>query len=100
MKFIQDTQPDEMACGATCLRMVSKYYGKHYNLPDIIQLSGTTREGANLKGLIDAAEKIGFRTLGVKVPLVKLMKEAPLPCVAHWNQNHFVVIYKIKKDPK
>lgn len=98
MKFIHYKQPDEMACGATCLRMVSKYYGKNYNLPDIIQLSGTTREGANLKGLIDAAEKIGFRTLGVKVTLKKLIEDAPLPCIAHWNQNHFVVIYKITKN--
>lgn len=97
-KFIYLKQPDEMACGATCLRMIAKFFGKSYSLPDIIQLSGTTREGANLMGLIEAAEKIGFRTLGVKVSLVKLMKEAPLPCVAHWNQNHFVVIYKIKKD--
>lgn len=98
MKFIHYKQPDEMTCGATCLRMVSKYYSKNYNLPDIIQLSGTTREGANLKGLIDAAEKIGFRTLGVKVTLKKLIEDAPLPCIAHWNQNHFVVIYKIKKN--
>lgn len=91
-------QPDEMACGATCLRMIAKHYGKSVSLPDIVQLSGTTREGANLQGISEASEKLGFRTLGVKVPFDKLIEDAPLPCIAHWNQNHFVVIYKIKGD--
>lgn len=91
-------QPDEMSCGATCLRMIAKYYGKSYSLPEIVRVSGTTREGSNFQGLSQAAEKIGFRTLGVKVPFDKLIEDAPLPCIAHWNQNHFVVIYKIKKN--
>ncbi|MBS1650815.1 MAG: peptidase domain-containing ABC transporter [Bacteroidetes bacterium] len=98
LNFPHYQQPDEMACGASCLRMVAKYYGKAISLPDIIQLSGTTREGANLQGISQAAEKLGFRTLGVKVPFTKLTTEAPLPCIAHWNQNHFVVIYKVKKN--
>ena len=97
-KFTHYKQPDEMACGATCLRMVAKHYGKNYSLPNIIQLSGTTREGANFMGLINAAEKLGFRTLGVKVPFHKLVNDAPLPCIAHWNQTHFVVIHKIKNN--
>jgi ATP-binding cassette subfamily B protein len=87
-----------MACGATCLRMVAKHYGKTILLPNILQLSGTTREGANLKGISEAAEKIGFRTLGVKVTFDKLVEDTPLPCIAHWNQNHFIVIYEIKKN--
>ncbi len=91
-------QPDAMACGATCLRMVAKYYGKAISLPFLLQLSGTTREGANMQGISEAAEKIGFRTLGIKVPFQKLIKDAPLPCIAHWNQNHFIVIYRIKKN--
>lgn len=97
-KFVHYKQSDEMACGATCLRMVAKYYGKNYSLTELIEVSGTNREGANFEGLSNASEKIGFRTLGVKVPLNKLVNEAPLPCIAHWNQNHFVVIYKIKKN--
>lgn len=95
-KFPHYLQHDEMACGATCLRMIAKHYGKSYRLSDIIQISGTTREGANLLGLSDAAEKMGFRTMGVKVPFDKLVEDAPLPCIAHWNQNHFTVVYKIK----
>jgi ATP-binding cassette subfamily B protein len=98
MAFIHYKQPDEMACGATCLSMIAKYYGRNYSIKELLQVSGTTREGANLQGLSEAAEKIGFRTLGVKVTYDKLVEDAPLPCIAHWNQNHFVVIYKIKKN--
>jgi len=54
-------QPDEMDCGATCLRMVAKHYGKTYSLPDLRQATQTTREGISLLGLSTAAEKIGFR---------------------------------------
>ncbi len=98
MSFPHYHQPDEMACGATCLRMVAKHYGKSLSLPNILQLSGTTRKGANLQGLSQAAETISLRTLGVKIPYNKLVEDAPLPCIAHWNQNHLVVLYKIKKD--
>jgi len=87
-----------MACGATCLRMVARHYGKMTHLPEMLRLSGTTREGTTMAGISQAAEKIGFRTLGVKVPLAKLAEDAPLPCIAHWDQNHFVVVYGIKKD--
>jgi ATP-binding cassette subfamily B protein len=59
--------------------------------------SHITREGVSLLGTSDAAESIGFRTMGVKIGLDKLAKESPLPCIAHWKQNHFVVIYKITK---
>ena len=91
-------QTDAMTCGPTCLRMISAYYGKKYSLADLVQISHTDREGSSLLGLSHAAEKIGFRTMGVKVSFTKLIEEAPLPCIAHWNQSHFVVIYKIKKD--
>lgn len=87
-----------MDCGPTCLRMVARYYGKSITLQQLRSLSKTTREGSSLLGISDAAEKIGFRTLGIKVSYEKLLEDAPLPCIAHWNQNHFVVIYKIKRD--
>lgn len=98
MKFTFYKQPDQMDCGATCLRMIAKHFGKSYSLHDLRQATQTTREGASLLGLSDAAEKIGFRTLGVKLAFDKLANDAPLPCIAHWNQNHFVVIYKISKN--
>ncbi len=98
MAFPHYRQPDEMDCGPTCLRIVSKYYGKSFTLPQLRQLANTTRLGSSLFGLSEAAEKIGYRTLGVKVTYEKLVEEAPFPCIGHWNQNHFIVIYKVKKD--
>ncbi len=97
MSFPFYRQPDEMDCGPTCLRMIAKEYGKSIPLQEIRQLANTTRIGSSLFGLSEAAEKIGFRTIGVKITYEQLIEEATLPCIAHWNQNHFVVIYKIKR---
>lgn len=91
-------QPDFMDCGPTCLRMVVKFYGREISLSKLRTLSETTREGSSLKTLAYAAEKIGFHTLSVKVTFEKLTEEAPLPCVIYWQQKHFVVVYKIKKN--
>ncbi len=77
---------------------MAKYYGRTVSLEKLRKLSETTREGSSLKTISDAAEKLGFRSLGVKISLDKLAEEAPLPCILHWNQNHFVVVYKIKKN--
>jgi ATP-binding cassette subfamily B protein len=91
-KFPNYIQPDSKDCGATCLKIIAKYFGKILNIQTLRELSETTREGANLLTLSEAAEKIGFRTLGVKLSLQKL-EEAPLPCILHWNANHYVVLY-------
>lgn len=85
-----------MDCGPTCLRMIAQYYGRNYSLEYLRSRSYITREGVNLLGISDAAESIGFRTLAVKVSLEKLVRDAPLPCILHWHQNHFVVLYKVK----
>ena len=98
MKFPFYKQPDAMDCGATCLRIIAKHYGRNISLPKLRQLSETTREGSSLKTVANAAEKIGFRTLGVKVSFEKLVEDASLPCIVHWNQRHFVVVYEVKKD--
>ena len=90
-------QPDSKDCGPTCLKIIAKHYGKTLNIQTLRSLSETTREGSNLLTLSEAAEKIGFRTLGVKLSIKKL-EEAPLPCILHWNNNHYVVLYKIKKS--
>lgn len=97
-KFPFYKQPDTKDCGPTCLRIVSKYYGKNISLQQIRALSETTREGSSLLGLSDAAENLGFRSMGVQVDFKTLVEEVPLPCVAHWNKNHFVVVYKIDKN--
>lgn len=90
-------QTDKMNCGPTCLRIVARYYGRSITLEKIQRISQTTREGSNLANISSAAEQIGFRTLGVKVNFKKLMEDAPLPCIIHWNQNHYVVLYKFGK---
>lgn len=96
-KFPNYIQADFKDCGPTCLKIIAKHYGKTINIQELRDFSETTREGSNLLFLSDAAEKIGFRTLGVKLS-VQSLEEAPLPCVLHWNKEHYVVLYKIKKD--
>lgn len=85
-------QLDAMDCGPTCLRMVAKYYGQSYGVQPLRAAAEIGKEGVNLLGIAQAAESIGFKTLGVKVTLQKLLEEAPLPCIVHWGQNHFVVV--------
>ena len=94
--FPHYTQLDEMDCGATCLRMIAKYYGKSYSNQTLRERSFITHSGVSLLGISEAAESIGFRTIGTKINLKQLVEDAPLPCILHWNQNHFVVLYKVK----
>ena len=85
-------QLNAMDCGPTCLRMVAKYYGRHYNTGGIRNTAGFSKEGVSLLGIAEAAEKIGFRTRGVQLTYVQLAQEATLPAILHWGQNHFVVV--------
>lgn len=89
-------QADFKDCGATCLKIIAKHYGKTLNIQTLRKLSETTREGTSLLTLSEASENIGFRSLGIKLNVIKL-EEAPLPLILHWNKEHFVVLYKIKK---
>ncbi len=89
-------QYDHKDCGPTCLKIIARHYGKTVSLQQLRILSETIRTGSSLLGLSDAAEQLGFRSLGVKISLEKL-KEAPLPCILHWNKNHYVVLYNIKR---
>ena len=97
IKFPNYQQLDQMDCGATCLRMIAKYYGKSYSNQLLRERSFITREGVSMLGISDAAESIGFRTMGVKITVEQLL-ETPLPAILHWNQQHFVVLYKAKKN--
>lgn len=99
-KFPFYKQPDAKDCGPTCLRIVSKFFGKTIPLQQIRNLSETTREGSSLLGLSDAAESLGFKSLGVQIDFKTLQEEVPLPCIVHWNKSHFVVVYKIDKSGK
>lgn len=91
-------QMDSKDCGPTCLRMIAKYYGRSYSLQTLRDKSFITREGVSMLGISYAAEAIGFRTNGVKVSFEALKNKMELPCILHWNRNHFVVCYKIKKE--
>ncbi|GAA4383636.1 peptidase domain-containing ABC transporter [Hymenobacter koreensis] len=91
-------QYDEMDCGPTCLRIISKYYGKLFSLEYFRKLSNTTRAGSSLRGLSEAARQVGFQTQGIKLEFEALAEKAPFPCIAYWRQRHFVIVYKVKKD--
>jgi ATP-binding cassette, subfamily B, bacterial len=86
-----------MDCGPTCLQMVAKHYGKTYSLQYLRSRSFITKSGVSMLGISDAAESIGFRTRGYRLTWEQLRDEVPLPCIVHWNQRHFVVVYDIRK---
>jgi len=98
MSFPFVKQPDAMDCGPTCLKMVSAFYKKNFSLETIRRKCYITREGVSFLGLSEAAESLGFKTLGVKISFEMLEEKVPLPCVVHWRQRHFIVVYKIRKD--
>ena len=90
-------QFDMMDCGPACLRMIAKYHGKHFTLHTLRKKCYITHEGVSMLGISEAAESIGFRTLGIRVDTARLVESVSLPCILHWNQNHFVVLYKVKE---
>ena len=97
MRFPYIRQPDSMECGATCLRMISKFYGKEYSAETMQDLCSVTREGVSLLSISDAAEHIGFRAICGRMTMEKVIEQRPFPCILHWNQDHFVVLYDIRR---
>ncbi len=91
-------QLDTMDCGPTCLQMIAKYYGRNYYLTTLRKKCNISHEGVSLLGISEAAESIGFRSMGVRVTYDQLVEEQAVPFIAHWSQEHFVVVYKITKD--
>ena len=98
MSFPFVKQPDAMDCGPACLKMVAEFYKMSFSLEALRKKCYITREGVSFLGLSEAADSLGFRTIGVKVPFELLSENVPLPCIVHWRQRHFVVVYKIKND--
>lgn len=90
-------QTEAKDCGPTCIKIIAKYHGRKIHTQQLRTLSSTTREGSSLLGLSEAAEKIGFHTLSVKLTYERL-REAELPCILHWNKNHYVVLYRIRRN--
>ena len=88
---------DAKDCGPACLKIIAKYYGKYYSLQYLRDLCGITREGVSFLDISYAAEKIGLRSLSVEATLDDLVEKIPLPCIIHWDNNHFIVVYKTTK---
>jgi len=91
-------QYDAMDCGPACLKMIAGFYKKNFSLDYLRKKCYITKEGVSFLGLSEAADSVGFRTLGVKIPYEMLEKKVTMPCIVHWRQRHFVVVYKIFKD--
>ncbi len=98
MSFPFVKQPDTMDCGPACLKMVAGFYKKNFSLETIRRKCYITREGVSFLGLSEAADSLGFHTIGVKIPFGMMAENVPLPCIVHWKQGHFIVVYKIKED--
>ena len=98
-RFPLSHQHDSMQCGVACLQMVCKYFGREYSLDSLSKLCFATTEGVSLLGINEAANTLGLHTTCAKAAITTLT-EVPQPCILHWNQNHFVVLYKVKKGKK
>lgn len=90
-------QHDAMDCGPTCLKMIAQYHGRTFSLEKLRELCRISKEGVSMLGISMAAESLGFKTLGVHINFHQLKDEVPMPCIVHWKQNHFVVVYRIKR---
>jgi len=98
MSFPFVKQPDAMDCGPACLKMIAEYHRMSFSLESLRKKCYITREGVSFLGLSEAADSLGFRTIGVKIPFGMLNDNVPLPCIVHWRQRHFIVVYKIKNE--
>lgn len=90
-------QRDTMDCGPSCLAMIIKHYGQQPQRDQLRYFCSLGKDGVSLLGISKTAERMGFKTIGGRIGFALLAKEIPLPCIIHWDQNHFVVVYKIKK---
>lgn len=95
MIFIR--QQDSMQCGIACLAMICRNYGKKYTIDALSDISFATTEGVSLLGINEAANILGLHTICARAT-TSIFSETPLPCILHWNQNHFVVLYKVRKE--
>lgn len=90
-------QLELMDCGPTCLRMVAKHFNKDFTIQTLRERAQINKEGVSLLGIAEAAESIGIKAVGVNISVKELITEMPLPCILHWGESHFVVLYKIKR---
>src|SRR5690349_21418497 len=101
MKFPLTIQNETSNCGPSCLKMVSDYYGKSYELEYLNTKCRITKVGTSMLKLSKAAKAIGFECRGVKMGLEQLKEIVQqIPVILHWNKNHFVVVYKTPKPKR
>ncbi len=91
-------QFDQMDCGPACIRMIASHYGKEYPLSYLRSLSHLTREGVSVAGIRDALGEIGMESATFEVTPEQLREKCPLPAILHWEQNHFVVLYGVRRS--
>ena len=89
-------QHDSMECGISCLSMVCKIFDREYNTSELYKICKATKEGVSLKAITETAQTIGLESVSVRISVKELMTHK-LCSILHWNQNHFVVLYKVKK---
>ena len=92
-------QYDSMQCGIACLQMVCKYFGRDYSLESLSKLCFVITEGTSMLGINEASNTIGLYTVCARTTIT-VLSDASLPCILHWNYNHFIVLYKVKKGKK
>ena len=97
MRFKHYSQFDTSDCGPACLRMIARHYGQKYQMETLRQYCHISNEGVSLLGIKEAAEYMGFTVEATKVSFEQLAEQAAFPCILHWNQNHFVVCYGVRK---
>ncbi|MDB5146268.1 MAG: transporter ATP-binding protein [Mucilaginibacter sp.] len=93
--FPTDRQLDMMDCGPSCLKIIAKHYGKYYSLQHLRDKCGVSREGVSFLDLSYAGESIGLRSMATSSTIEDLTHIVPLPAIIHWDNSHFVVVYKV-----
>lgn len=97
-RFPHYKQNNSFDCGPTALRMIAKHYGADYSAEMLRRHCHISKHGVSMLGISEAAEHIGFDTVGVKMTFTQLERDGLFPCILHWNNNHFVVCYGIGKS--
>jgi ATP-binding cassette subfamily B protein len=98
MAFPFYRQHDAMDCGPACLKMICEFHGRKFSMTRLREAAHITRQGVSMLGISDAAEAVGIKTMGVRITFGELVEASAFPCIAHWQQNHFVVVTEIKKS--
>lgn len=97
-KFPIYIQHDSVDCGATCVRMITSFYGKEFTLDSLRKRCYTVTDGVSIMSISDTLEELGFKTIAGKLTVDKILNEVPLPCVLHWKNNHFVVLHNVEQS--